>query len=120
MAAAVKAGDVYELTLPMTVEKKVAEGQGVYFQCGPLLYSYAIPQQMTEDNTEYECMHGKKPENPDFKCWNITPTGEFNYAYTDDGQPLELTSDMVEEVLDINDNPSPSTFPATLPSCVYL
>ena len=117
VAAAVKAGDVYELTLPMTVEKKVAEGQGVYFQCGPLLYSYAIPQQMTEDNTEYECMHGKKPENPDFKCWNITPTGEFNYAYTDDGQPLELTSDMVEEVLDINDNPFPfdlSSNPAKL------
>ena len=35
-------------------------------------------------------MHGKKPENPDFKCWNITPTGAFNYAYADDGQPIEF------------------------------
>ena len=85
----VKNGDVVELTLPMTVEKKTLEGQGVYFQRGPLLFAYAIPQQMTEDTTEYECMHGKKPENPDFKCWNITPTGAFNYAFADDGQPIE-------------------------------
>lgn len=84
----VKNGDIIMLTLPMEVEKKTIKGQGIYFQCGPLLYSYAIPQQKAEDTTEYECMHGKKPENPDFKCWNIMPTGAFNYAYTDDGQPL--------------------------------
>ena len=83
-------GSMIMLNLPMEVEKKVVEGQGVYFQCGPLLFSYAIPQQMTEDMTEYECMHGKKPANPDFKCWNITPTGAFNYAYASDGQPLKL------------------------------
>ncbi len=85
----VKPGDLIMLTLPMTVEKKVIEGQGIYFQRGPLLFSYPIPQQMTEDTTEYECMHGKKPETPDFKCWNITPTGDFNYAFASDGQSLE-------------------------------
>ncbi len=85
---AVKDGDIVTLTLPMTVEKKVLEGQGIYFQRGPLLFSYAIPQQMTEDTEEYANMHGKKPENPAFKCWNITPTGAFNYAFTDDGQPI--------------------------------
>ena len=84
----VKNGDIIMLILPMEVEKHTLEGQGVYFQRGPLLYSYPIPQQKVEDTTEYECMHGKMPENPDFKCWNITPTGDFNYAYADDGQPL--------------------------------
>ena len=84
----VQEGDVIILMLPMEVETHSIPGQGVYFQYGPLLYSYAIPQQKVEDTTEYECMHGKKPENPEFKCWNITPTGAFNYAYADDGQPL--------------------------------
>lgn len=86
----VKNGDIVTLNLSMPIEKKQLEGQGVYFQRGPLLFSYAIPQQMTEDTEEYACMHGKKPENPDFKCWNITPTGAFNYAYADDGQPIEF------------------------------
>jgi len=78
-------GDVITLTLPMTVETHKIEGQGICFQRGSLLFSYAIPQQMTEVTEGYECMHGKKPENPDFKCWNITPTGNFNYAYATDG-----------------------------------
>jgi ferric-dicitrate binding protein FerR (iron transport regulator) len=90
---AVKRGDVVTLTLPMTIEKKTLEGQGVCFQRGPLLYAYAIPQQKTEDTEEYDCMHGKKPENPDFKCWNITPTGAFNYAFADDGQPVSVSSE---------------------------
>jgi len=92
VSSGVKDGDVITLTLPMTVEKNTIEGQGVYFQRGPLLFSYAIPQQKAEDNEEYACMHGKKPENPDFKCWNITPTGAFNYAYADDGQPVGFTA----------------------------
>ncbi|MBO7139299.1 MAG: glycoside hydrolase family 127 protein [Prevotella sp.] len=59
VSSAVKDGDVVTLTLPMTVEKKVLEGQGVFFQRGPLLYAHAIPQQMTEDTEEYANMHGK-------------------------------------------------------------
>jgi hypothetical protein len=43
-------------------------------------------------------MHGKKPENPDFKCWNITPTGAFNYAYASDGKPIEVFYPTVEEI----------------------
>ena len=97
-SASVKPGDVVVLTLPMTVEKKELEGQGVYFQRGPLLFSYAIPQQKTEDTEEYANMHGKKPENPDFKCWNITPTGAFNYAYASDGKPVEVSYPEVEKV----------------------
>lgn len=94
----VKDGDVITLTLPMTVETKTLEGQGVYFQRGPLLFAYAIPQQMTEDTEEYDNMHGKKPENPDFKCWSITPTGAFNYAYASDGQPIQVNNPVIDEV----------------------
>lgn len=94
----VKSGDVITLNLSMAVEKKTLEGQGIYFQRGPLLYAYAIPQQMIEDTEEYANMHGKKPENPDFKCWNITPTGDFNYAYADDGRDIEVNNQAIEEI----------------------
>ena len=103
---AVKRGDVVTLTLPMTIEKKTLEGQGVCFQRGPLLYAYAIPQQKTEDTEEYDCMHGKKPENPDFKCWNITPTGAFNYAFADDGQPVQYVA--------VSQQPTTGTIPFDL------
>ena len=98
LSDSVKNGDVVTLNLPMTVEQKNLEGQGVYFQRGPLLFSYAIPQQVTEDTEEYENMHGKKPDNPDFKCWNITPTGAFNYAYASDGKPIEVFRPAIEEI----------------------
>jgi len=97
LADQLKSGDVVTLTLPMKAEQTTIKGQGVYFQQGPLLFAYAVPQQMTEDPTEYECMHGKKPENPDFKCWNITPTGDFNYAYAADGAPLQVTSQQTDQ-----------------------
>ena len=44
---------VFELHDVVKTEKKTIEGQGDYFQRGPLLFAYAIPQQMTEDTTEY-------------------------------------------------------------------
>lgn len=96
LAEKVKKGDVIKLTLPMTVEKKTLEGQGIYFQRGPLLYAYAIPQKMEEDTEVYENMHGKESENPDFKCWNIRPTGDFNYAYDDDGMQIQVNRQTVE------------------------
>ena len=64
----------------------------------PLLFAYAIPQKMEEDTDVYENMHGKEPENPDFKCWNITPTGDFNYAYDDDGHPVAVNYPAIEEI----------------------
>lgn len=97
VAEAVKDGDVITLTLPMTIQKTTLEGQGIYFQRGPLLLSYAIPQKMEEDLTEYTNMHGKKPENADFKCWNITPAADFNYAYADDRQPLTVSGSTIGE-----------------------
>jgi hypothetical protein len=53
---------------------------------------------MEEDTDVYENMHGKESENPDFKCWNITPTGDFNYAYDDDGHPVAVNYPAVEEI----------------------
>ena len=106
LPGAVKSGDVVTLTLPMTIEQKHLEGQGVYFQRGPLLFSYAIPQLKTEDTEEHPNMHGKKPENPDFKCWNITPTGAFNYAYANDGKPVQYVA--------VSQQPTTGTIPFDL------
>ena len=73
-------GDVVTLSLGMETRIVEAEGQGRYVERGPLLYTYAIPQQKTEDTTVYSNMNGKKSENPDFKSWSITPDGPFNYG----------------------------------------
>lgn len=61
-------------------ESNSDEIQSVYVQRGPLLYSYAIPQTKTEDTKVYSYMHGKVPGDPSFKCWNIEPSGNWNYA----------------------------------------
>lgn len=75
-------GDVVELRLPMEVRlQQAAEGQGWYVERGPLLYSYAIPQKKVEDTKTYSNMNGKHSENPDFKCWSITPDGPYNYGF---------------------------------------
>lgn len=67
--------------------------QGQYVECGPLLYCYAIPQTMTEDTNVYSNMAGKVPENPDFKCWSITPSGKWNYGMKQGEQQLTLVTD---------------------------
>ena len=53
---------------------------------------------MTEDTEEYACMHGKKPDNPEFKCWSITPADAFNYAYADDGREVSVSHPEIEEI----------------------
>jgi len=91
-------GDVLTLVLDMPVEvKSWPEGTdlhsdeyiGSYLQRGPVLYSYAIPAEWSEDDKVYENMHGKLPDNPDFKCWSIRPSGPWNYslALTDEDIP---------------------------------
>jgi hypothetical protein len=52
----------------------------VYIQRGPLLYSYPIPQTITEDKTIYPNMNGKTPGDTTFKCLSIEPSGQWNYA----------------------------------------
>lgn len=50
---------------------------------GPLLFAYDIPSSWLEDTQEYKYMHGKVPLLDDYKCWNITPDGNWNYALVD-------------------------------------
>ena len=57
------------------------KNQGVYFTLGPLVFSYAVPQKKTVDNTVYANMNGKVPEEPGFECWSITADGDWNYAW---------------------------------------
>ena len=74
-----KDGDEIRLVLPMRILKQDADG-GVFFERGPLVYSYAIPTRWEKDETVYANMNGKFPDNPDFHCWSLTPDGPWNYA----------------------------------------
>ena len=87
-------GDVVSVDFEMKPQICTLDAdQGQYVECGPLLYSYAIPQTMTEDTKVYSNMNGKMPENPDFKCWSITPSGKWNYGMKQGGQNLKLVTD---------------------------
>ena len=54
--------------------------QGTVVRRGPLLFAYRIPAEKVEDAAEHANMRGKKSANPDFKCWDMRPSGPFNYA----------------------------------------
>lgn len=89
-----KDGDVVTLKLGMTPQITAApDEQGYYVECGPLLYSYPVPEKKTEDTNVYSNMNGKVPENPDFKCWSFQPAGAFNYAMKTADQQLTLEVD---------------------------
>lgn len=76
-----KDGDQVLLYLPMPVNRVEAYGGGIYFQRGPLVYSYAIPATFTKDTKRYANMNGKYPEDDvAFPCWDIRPSGPWNYA----------------------------------------
>ena len=78
-------GDVLELKLSAEVEMRESDDSaGVYFSRGPLLYSYSIPSEWTEDTRVHPGLNGKHSENPDFKCWNISPAAGFGYAVCGD------------------------------------
>ena len=83
-------GDRVEIRLPMPVERCTAYGGGVYFQRGPLLYSYAIPAKYQKDTTRYANMNGKYPADDDaFPCWDIRPDGPWNYAVEEGAEAVE-------------------------------
>jgi hypothetical protein len=87
-------GDVVSVDFEMQPQIVTLDAeQGQYVECGPLLYSYAIPQTMTEDTKVYSNMAGKVSENPDFKCWSITPSGKWNYGMKEGKQNLRLVTD---------------------------
>ncbi|MBR6346537.1 MAG: glycoside hydrolase family 127 protein [Bacteroidales bacterium] len=87
-----KDGDRVELNLPMKAERRTAFGGGVYFERGPLVYSYAIPATFTKDTVRYGNMNGKYPADDDaFPCWDIQPSGAWNYAVKADAEPAVIS-----------------------------
>ena len=74
-------GDCLTISFGMEPRCIPFKDQGVYFQRGPLLYSYPVPEKKTVDNTVYENMNGKVPECPGFECWSFTPAGDWNWAW---------------------------------------
>ncbi|MBQ7268342.1 MAG: glycoside hydrolase family 127 protein [Bacteroidales bacterium] len=74
-------GDVVLLSLPMEVLRQTAFGGGIWFERGPLVYSYAIPAHFRKDTVRYANMNGKYPADDEaFPCWDIRPAGPWNYA----------------------------------------
>ena len=70
---------------------KSAYGSGVWFERGPLVYSYSIPAKWEKDTKRYENMNGKYPEDDNaFPCWSITPAGPFNFAVSADATISEV------------------------------
>ncbi len=92
-------GDCLTLSFGMEPRCIPFKDQGVYFQRGPLLYSYPVPEKKTQDNAIYENMNGKVPECPGFECWSFTPEGEWNWAW--EGRSAEdievIVNESVEE-----------------------
>ena len=85
-----KNGDRVELRLPMKIERQTAFGGGIYFQRGPLVYSYSIPATFTKDTVRYSNMNGKYPADDEaFPCWDIRPSGPWNYAVKADVEAVE-------------------------------
>ncbi len=68
-------GDTLELVLPMQPIQKL-DRYWSYFECGPLVYSYAIPAQITPDGDEFSPLA-------------IEPAGEWNYSVKP-GSAVEL------------------------------
>lgn len=84
-------GDVIQVKLTMTPRiVQAKEEQGLYVECGPLLFAYAIPEHWVEDTEVHLNLNGKAPQNAEFKCWNITPTGPWNYALSSTNTKLRL------------------------------
>jgi hypothetical protein len=82
-------GDKVVLRLPMNVVRQTAYGGGVWFECGPLVYSYAIPARYQKDTTRYANMNGKYPADDEaFPCWDIRPSGPWNFAVPADAQAV--------------------------------
>ena len=80
-------GDVVTLSLPMEVLRQTAFGGGVWFERGPLVYTYAIPAHFRKDTVRYANMNGKYPADDEaFPCWDIRPAGPWNYAVDADVQ----------------------------------
>ena len=86
-----KDGDEIIINFPMKAQMKDFK-EGVFVERGPILYSYAVPQNKVEDKNIYANMNGKVPGNDEFKCWAITPAGDWNYAIATTKEDFEKTA----------------------------
>lgn len=77
-------GETFSISLPMEVKVVDNPVNGTHIERGPLVYSLAVPADVTEDTEIYENLAGKVSGNPDFKSWNMTPAGKWNYALVAD------------------------------------
>ncbi|MBR5704318.1 MAG: glycoside hydrolase family 127 protein [Bacteroidales bacterium] len=81
-------GDKVIISLPMEMVSQRACGGGVWFERGPLVYSYAIPATYKKDTKRYANMNGKYPEDDNaFPCWDIRPSAPWNYAVAENASP---------------------------------
>lgn len=97
-------GDEIILNLPMEVRMKDFK-EGAFVERGPILYTYPVPQKKVEDKKVYANMYGKVPGNEDFKCWEITPAGAWNYA---------LHTDRFHDEVEVRTNEDYQGFPFEL------
>lgn len=75
-----RSGDELGISFEIPIEVKDLDGQGDYVTRGPVLYTFAIPEECTEDTETYPYIHGKESADPEFKSWNKTPAADWNYA----------------------------------------
>ena len=80
-----KSGDTFTVDLPMKIEIVDNPHTGKSVQRGPIVYAYAVPALVEEDNKIYDNLAGKVSANPDFKSWKMTPSGKWNYALVESG-----------------------------------
>ena len=75
-----KTGEVLTVSLPMDIEIVDNPVSGASVQRGPILYAFPVPARVEADPKVYANLAGKVSANPDFKSWNMTPDGKWNYA----------------------------------------
>ena len=79
-------GDRIVLHLPMLVSLVSWGKWGVAVERGPLLYAYAIPEDMRVDTVMYANMNGKHSPDPAFPALDIRPAGPWNDALAVDAR----------------------------------
>lgn len=79
-------GDKIVLTLPMTARFIPWNNQAMTVERGPLLYSYAVPENVKIDTATYANLNGKRSPDPAFPTLSLTPAGNWNYALVTTGK----------------------------------
>lgn len=73
-------GDTVKLHLPMRVRTIVSPQEGVTYECGPIVYSYAI-------EAEHASHVEPKWSTADYPLWVTTPRASWNYGVPEQAMP---------------------------------